>query len=117
MIQYLYVILAYVKLYEKEIEIKENENSFKKLINICKKGGKYFSNDLLNYKSIDLDVIVYYLNLDIITWATVKFKDMMTYIKLYEKEIEIVEIENSFKKLIDVYIYIYIYIKIIAKFL
>ena len=41
-----------------------------------------FSNDLLNYESIDLDAIVCYLNLAITTCATVKFKDMMTYSKL-----------------------------------
>ena len=46
-------MLEYVKLYEKEIEIEENENSFKKLIEICKKGGKCFSNDLLNSESIE----------------------------------------------------------------
>ena len=64
------------------MEDGETENSFKKLINICKNGGKQFGDVLCDYESIDLDVIVCYLNLAITSCATVKFKDMMTYTKL-----------------------------------
>ena len=71
-----------MKLNEKEIEIVDNENSFKKLIEICKDGSKCFGDALLDYESIDLNVIVCYLNLDMTSCAIVKFKDMMTYTKL-----------------------------------
>ena len=71
-----------MKLYKKELEIRENESSFKKLIDVCKGGGTCFGDILLNYESIDLDVMVYYLNLAIISCATVEFKDMTTYTKL-----------------------------------
>ena len=64
------------------MENGENENSFKKLIDICKNGGKQFGDALLDYESIDLDVIVCYFNLAMTSCATVKFKDMMTYTKL-----------------------------------
>ena len=66
------------------MEDGETENSFKKLINICKNGCKQFGDVLCNYESIDLDVIVCYLNLAMTSCATVKFKDMMTYTKLSE---------------------------------
>ena len=64
------------------MENGENENSFKKLIDICKNGGEQFGDALLDYESIDLDVMVCYLNLAMTSCATVKFKDMMTYTKL-----------------------------------
>ena len=64
------------------MEDRETKNSFKKLIDICKNGGKQFGDVLCDYESIDLDVIVCYLNLAMTSCATVKFKDMMTYSKL-----------------------------------
>ena len=63
-----------MKLYEKEIEIVENENSFKNLIEICKDGGKGFRDALLDYESIDLDVMVCYLNVAMTSCATVNSK-------------------------------------------
>ena len=73
-----------MKLYEKETEVEENKKSFKKLIEICKNSCKCFGNISLNYESVDLDIMVCYLNLAMITCATVKFKDMITYTKLSE---------------------------------
>ena len=60
----------------------ENKNSFKKLVNIYKDDSKCFRDVLLNYKSINLDVMVCYLILFMTTCAIVKFKDMLTYWKL-----------------------------------
>ena len=91
-----------MKLNKNEIDILENKNSFKTLIDMCRNGSKCFRNDLLNYESIDLDVMVYYLNLAIITYATVKFKDMMTYMKLsnvvtmFEEDFAILVLKSNF---------------------
>ena len=64
------------------MEDRETENSFKKLIDICKNRGKQFGDVLCDYESIDLDVMVCYLNLAITSYAILKFKDMITYTKL-----------------------------------
>ena len=83
------------------MEDGETENSFKKLINICKNRGKQFRDVLCDYKSIDLDVIVCYLNLAMTSCATVKFKDMMTYSKLsdvvnmFEEAFSILVLESN----------------------
>ena len=90
-----------MKLYEKEIDIVENENSFEKLIDMCKDGGTCFGDILLNYESIDLGVMVCYLNLAMTSYAILKFKDIMIYTKLsgvvtmFEEAFAILVIESN----------------------
>ena len=90
-----------MKFYEKEIDI-ENEKRFKKLIDMYKDSGKCLGDILLNFESVHVDVMVYYLNIDMTNFATVNIKFIMTYRKLssvvtfFEEAFAILVMESNF---------------------
>ena len=74
------------------------------LIRKCVDGGKVFGDFLLDYESIDTDVLICYLNVALTTTATVKFKERMVYekfsdaITVFEEAFAVLVLENNFQR-------------------
>ena len=80
------------------------DNEFTKLVNLCKDSGDRFGDVLLDYESLDKNILVCLLNLTMITTSNRKFKEIMTYQKLseaitvFEEAFALLVLENNFKR-------------------
>ena len=53
------------------------DNEFTKLVNLCKDSGDRFGDVLLDYESLDKNILVCLLNLTMITTSNRKFKEKL----------------------------------------
>ena len=71
---------------------------------MCKSKGKEFGEALLDYSSIDQNVLFCYLNIAMTSTATVKFKERMAYEKfsdavtIFEEAFAVLVLENNFDR-------------------
>ena len=70
----------YIRQYRKT-NTEDRDNTFTKLIHMCKERGKNFGDALLEYDIVDHNILFCYLNIAMTSTATVKFKERMTYEK------------------------------------
>lgn len=93
----------YVKNYGNK-DNRDNDNNFTKMIKKCVDGGKVFGDSLLDYASIDTEVLICYLNIAMTSTATVKFKERMVYekfsdaITVFEEAFAVLVLENNFER-------------------
>ena len=93
----------YIRTYGKK-HTHSQDNSFVKMIEICKNRGKEFGDALLEYNSIDHNVLFCYLNIAMTSTATVKFKERMAYEKfsdavtIFEEAFAVLVLENNFER-------------------
>ena len=96
-------MLEYINKYNR-VDDKGKKNSFTKLIDLCRDNQEQFGDALIEYESLERDVLFCYLNLSMTSTANVKFKERMTYEKLsdaltiFKEAFAILVFENNFNR-------------------